>query len=120
MKSMLKTLALLSDETRLRILAVLEGGESCVCEVMKALDITQSSASRGLTALYDAGLLAMRREGAWSLYALNYAGMAPYQQQLVKLILKQLRSEALVADDRNGLVRAQAESPRRLSTAETR
>lgn len=82
MKSIIKTLSLLSDETKLRIMAALESGESCVCEVMKALDITQSTASRGLTALYDAGLLAMRREGPWSLYSLNWEGMSPYHCNL--------------------------------------
>jgi len=45
----------LSDETRLRILNVLMVHECCVCEVMQALGISQTRASRNLKILDDAG-----------------------------------------------------------------
>ena len=35
----------LSDETRLRILKLLEGGELCVCDITAALDMTQPNVS---------------------------------------------------------------------------
>ncbi len=38
----------LSDETRLRISSLLLERECCVCEVMQALDISQTRASRNL------------------------------------------------------------------------
>ncbi len=112
MKNIVKVFSLLSDETRLRILNVLTGGESCVCEVTKALGITQSTASRGLTALYDAGLLKLRKEGPWSLYALNWEGMTPYQAQLVRLTTAEMAHDPLIAGDRQKLAQAQRESPR--------
>ncbi|MEM1416863.1 MAG: metalloregulator ArsR/SmtB family transcription factor [Myxococcota bacterium] len=56
----------LADETRVRILRVLqELGELCVCDVECGLDITQSRASRHLTILRQAGLVSDRREGQW-------------------------------------------------------
>ncbi len=60
----------LSDETRLKILALLRGGEHCVCELTEALDLRQSLLSFHLKTLKDAGLVTDRREGRWMYYAL--------------------------------------------------
>jgi ArsR family transcriptional regulator, arsenate/arsenite/antimonite-responsive transcriptional repressor len=61
----------LSDETRLRILELLRGGEQCVCELTEALDLRQSLLSFHLKTLKEAGLVADRREGRWMYYALS-------------------------------------------------
>ncbi len=74
----------LSDETRLRILNVLLERECCVCEVMQALDISQTRASRNLNILHDAGLLKCRREGAWSIYSVDSGRQLQPVLQLVK------------------------------------
>lgn len=59
----------LSDETRLRMLAlILRRGELCVCDLVEALGITQSKASRHLRYLLHAGLLCDRRENVWVHY----------------------------------------------------
>jgi len=47
----------LSDETRLRIVKLLEKGELCVCDITAALDMVQPKVSFHLCALKDAGLL---------------------------------------------------------------
>ncbi len=60
----------LSDETRLRIIARLRGGERCVCELMDAVDAAQSRLSFHLKALKDAGIVTDRREGRWNYYAI--------------------------------------------------
>ena len=61
----------LSDETRLRIIDLLRGGERCVCELTDALDAAQSRLSFHLKVLKDARLVTDRREGRWSYYALD-------------------------------------------------
>lgn len=54
----------LSDETRVRIMALLfRHGHLCPCEVEQLLGISQSKASRHLRYLRNAGLLEDRREG---------------------------------------------------------
>jgi len=58
----------LADETRLRILKLLEVREMCVCEVMIALDLTQPTASHHLGILENAGLVKDRKEGKWVFY----------------------------------------------------
>lgn len=61
----------LSDETRLEIIAMLESGERCVCELQDSLDAAQSRLSFHLRVLKDAGIVTDRREGRWSYYELN-------------------------------------------------
>jgi len=60
----------LADETRLRILKLLEAREMCVCEVMVALDLTQPTASHHLGLLENAGLVKGRKEGKWVFYSI--------------------------------------------------
>jgi len=60
----------LADETRLRILKLLEVREMCVCEVMVALDLTQPTASHHLGLLENAGLVRARKEGKWVFYSI--------------------------------------------------
>lgn len=61
----------LSDPTRLKILALLNIREMCVCEVMVALDLTQPTASHHLGILEDVGLVKDRRKGKWVFYSLK-------------------------------------------------
>ena len=61
----------LSDETRLRIIDQLRGGECCVCELTATLQAGQSLLSFHLKTLKEAGLVTDRREGRWSYYTLN-------------------------------------------------
>ncbi|MFN3243737.1 MAG: metalloregulator ArsR/SmtB family transcription factor [Planctomycetota bacterium] len=55
----------LGDSTRLRLLALLERQELSVADVVKVLDLPQSTVSRHLAHLKDQGLLAERRDGAF-------------------------------------------------------
>lgn len=61
----------LSDETRLKIIACLQEGEQCVCDLTDTLRTGQSRLSFHLKTLKDAGLLTDRREGRWVYYSLN-------------------------------------------------
>jgi len=65
----------LADETRLRILKLLEGGELCVCDITAALDMTQPNVSFHLGILKDAGVIKDRKVGRWSYYDLDLSGM---------------------------------------------
>ncbi|MFC1995383.1 ArsR/SmtB family transcription factor [Chloroflexota bacterium] len=63
MREVLKVFKVLSNEINLRMLNILLERECCVCEVMQALDISQTRASRNLAALYEAGFLKLRKDG---------------------------------------------------------
>jgi len=60
----------LSDPTRLRIVSLLRHGELCVCDLTEALQIPQSTVSRHLSALRNAGWVKSRRSGKWMHYIL--------------------------------------------------
>ena len=62
----------LSDETRLRCVALLQKqGKLCVCELTAALDLSQPKISRHLALLRQCGLLLDSREGSWVYYQIN-------------------------------------------------
>lgn len=65
----------LSDETRLEIVAMLTGGERCVCDLMSALDAAQSRLSFHLKVLKDAGIVLDRRDGRWVYYTLDKSSL---------------------------------------------
>jgi len=72
MRQLIKVFKALSDETKLRILKILqERDELCVCEIMQALNISQSRASRNLGILKNAGFVIDRRDGLWIHHSLN-------------------------------------------------
>jgi ArsR family transcriptional regulator len=105
-RELLKAMKALSDETRLRILNVLLERECCVCEVMQALDISQTRASRNLSVLYDAGFLKLRKDGLWSLYSVDREGMKEYFPELVDAVRKGLEGNDLGILDRERLKEA--------------
>jgi ArsR family transcriptional regulator len=111
MKDVVKAMKALSDETRLRILNVLLERECCVCEVMQALDISQTRASRNLGILHDAGLLKMRKEGLWALYSIDRDGMKEYYPSLVDAVQKSLQDDEVAAQDRKRLKTAERVGP---------
>ena len=107
MENIVKAMKALSDETRLRILNVVLQRECCVCEVMQALDISESRASRNLGRLQDAGFLKARRDGVWTVYSLDRDGMRDYLPGLVKTVGQALTGSATAAEDSQRLKKAQ-------------
>src|SRR4030043_402761 len=111
MREIVKTFKALSDETRLRILNLLLERECCVCEVMQALNISQPRASRNLSALYDAGLLKLRREGLWALYSIDKEGLKEHYSDLVEAVRKALEGNETALQDRQNLRKAKRIGP---------
>jgi len=77
----------LGDETRLRLMQRLRGGEQCVCDLTEQLDTRQSLLSFHLRTLKDAGLVTDRRDGRWVYYAINHDGL-----EILRRALDELRS----------------------------
>jgi len=72
MKTTAQIFKALGDETRLRIMALLvDGRELCVCDIMAALELPQSTVSRHLSNLRNSGLVDDRRNGVWMNYTIN-------------------------------------------------
>lgn len=111
MQDLIKAMKALSDETRLRILKILLERECCVCEVMQALDISQSRASRNLGILQDAGFLKARRDRVWIAYSVDWQAANRYAISLAKLLRDSPISKEVLAQDKERLKRAVRAGP---------
>jgi len=89
----------LADPTRVRIVAALRNGELCVCELVDALSISQSSLSSHLQICRQTGVVTTRKESRWIYYSLS-----PRYVQLIERIFSELqtvrRDEQLLRDAR--------------------
>ncbi len=119
MRDLVRAFSALADETRLRILNLLLERECCVCEVMQALEISQTRASRNLGILYEAGFLKLRKDGLWSLYSIDREGMKGCFSQLVLAVRGGLEGNELVGADRERLKIAERVGPACVGTTRT-
>ncbi len=99
MKDTVKLMKVLSDASRLRVLNLIQERECCVCEVMLVMGISQSKASRICSALYETGLLNLRREGRWALYSINVASTKGYVGEILAGIKKSLADDPTTKAD---------------------
>lgn len=106
MRELIKATKALSDETRLRMLNLLCERECCVCEVMQALAISQTRASRNLKILCDAGFLKLRKNGLWAYYSLDEEGTRGYLSKLVNAAREVLKDDFRAALDIKRLINA--------------
>lgn len=111
MRELTKLLKVLSDESRLRVLNLLQEREACVCEVMQVMNISQSKASRILSALYDAGLVKLRREGRWALYSIDTDPAKDYINDILTGINRALAHNPAAAGDLERLKKAERVGP---------
>jgi len=93
-----RILKALGDPTRLRILCLLRRGELCVCDLMAALELPQSTVSRHLGMLRSAGWLDSRKGGAWTYYRLRSEPGA-LQAELLVPLLSRLSAQPQAAED---------------------
>lgn len=100
MNNLLQIFKALSDETRLRILKLLEQGELCVCDLVVALDMVQPKISFHLNVLKRAGFIEDRKQGRWSHYRLNDSDF--FRRSLILSVLEKIEMET-VAEEKKRL-----------------
>jgi len=93
MKSFLKVMKAASDPTRVKILKMLQKRVMCVCEIQSAVGTAQSTASKHLKILEDAGLVESRKDGLWVNYTLADGHQSPYAANLLGNIKHWLNDE---------------------------
>ncbi len=74
----------MSDPNRVRIMKLLQRKELCVCELRELLGLAQSTVSKHLKLLDDAGLIESRRDGAWIIYRMMAEPESPYAVALLE------------------------------------
>jgi ArsR family transcriptional regulator, arsenate/arsenite/antimonite-responsive transcriptional repressor len=107
MRNLVGILKSLSDETRLRILNMLFERECCVCEIIQVLHMSQPRVSHHLLAMYNAGLLKMRRQGLFALYSIDWDGMDTNTAEIVRTVRKGIEQSEAGREDLKELAKAE-------------
>ena len=102
--SPLDTLKILSDPTRLRLLALLMKEELSVAELQEILGMAQSRISSQLAMLRQAGFVVDRREGKKAFYSLR-AGLSPQALGLLRAAGDAAADSPEFMEDRDNLDR---------------
>lgn len=82
---MAEVFKLLGNQTRLRIISLIQAKTCCVCELVEVLEMTQPAISQHLRRLRDAKIVLEDRRGQWSYYSLNKeSSNYPFIAQMLK------------------------------------
>lgn len=98
MKKFTKVMKALSDPSRVKIAKMLQRREMCVCEIQEALGIAQSTASKHLKILEEAGLATYRKNGLWVNYTLADGSDSPYAASILGNLRHWLEDNPEVAE----------------------
>ena len=96
MKDLVSIFKALSDETRLRILKLLEHGELCVWDIVAAFDMIQPKVSFHLATLKSAGFVKDRREGKWMHYKIDDSDL--FKRMLVLSVIEKIPEDIMKED----------------------
>ena len=99
MRPLLKIFKALSDQSRLRILKMLEIKPLCVCEITEILQLANSTVSKHLAILRDADLIFDEKDGKWVNYALNTNIDDDTKKQILFVIKNGLLRDKTILDD---------------------
>lgn len=94
--STVEILKALGHPVRLRLVAMLRGGELCVCQMTAVLGLAASTVSAHLSDLKRAGLVLDRKDGRWVLHRLSQE--EPAASHLAP-VWKSLGGDARLAED---------------------
>ncbi len=105
----------LAHPARIRILAMLRGGELCVCQLTAVLGLAPSTVSAHLTELRRADLLHERKEGRW-VYLFLPAG-SPLEE-LLDAVWRRVEGDPTVAEDTEKAERLRRLGPEKVCGAD--
>lgn len=112
--------SILSDETRLRCLVLLEKeGELCVCEISQIIGSTQPKMSRHLALMRNSGVVSDERRGQWVYYNLS-PSLPDWAKRIIKSTLENLKNENPYSSDIDALcsLKKQTICSRKIKTTE--
>jgi ArsR family transcriptional regulator len=83
MRKFIKVMKALSDPNRVKMVKLLQHKEMCVCEIQAALGLAQSTVSKHLKILEEAGLTTYYKDKLWVNYSLADGNDSPYASNLL-------------------------------------
>ncbi|MBN1323003.1 MAG: winged helix-turn-helix transcriptional regulator [Methanotrichaceae archaeon] len=91
-----KILRALADPVRLELLEYLSDGEKCTCQILPAFSRSQSTVSKHMNILYDAGILERRTDGRRTLYRIRDERVLDILQEVDFLAQSQIEDLAKI------------------------
>lgn len=110
MDNLTKVFKALSDSNRVRILKMLEDKELCVCEISSVLGLANSTVSKHLSILREAGLITDYKDGKWVNYSLRISPDSIYTKELLSLVKGWLSDDTIIKKDKKKLVSCDREN----------
>jgi len=98
MKAFIKVMKALSDPNRVKIIKMLQHKIMCVCELQKALRVSQPAVSKHLKLLEDAGLVSFQKDGLWVNYHLTDGSSSSYVANLLGNLKHWIEDDKEIAD----------------------
>jgi ArsR family transcriptional regulator, arsenate/arsenite/antimonite-responsive transcriptional repressor len=89
----------LADESRLRLLLCLSDRELCVCKLVELIGLADSTVSKHMSILRQAGLVESRKKGRWVYYRLANEEVSPLARKAIEFAREQLRGDKVVSSD---------------------
>ncbi len=99
MKPVLEITKALADETRLRALLALRGGELCLCHLVALFELAPSTMSRHMDLLWRAGLVTRRKEGRWAYFRLARREASTAVREALHWVLAALADDPRIVAD---------------------
>ena len=99
MRDFLNITKALADESRVRVLMFLRGGELCVCQIIEMLGLAPSTVSKHMAILVQAGLVERRKNGKWHYYRLSGEEASVLVQDAMKWAQTALVKSPVVSED---------------------
>ncbi len=84
MKQFIRVMKALSDPNRVRVIKILGNKELCVCELQNLIGLAQSTVSKHLKVLEEAGLVDYHKEGSWIIYQLTKGEESDYARVMLE------------------------------------
>jgi ArsR family transcriptional regulator len=99
MDQLIQIFKALSDKNRLRIVKMLEQKSMCVCEITEILQLANSTVSKHLSILKNAGLIVSQKEGRWINYKINPES-DKYVNTLEDIMKDWINDDPVIVEDR--------------------
>ncbi len=93
MKQFIRVMKALSDPNRVRFIKILGIKPLCVCELQDLVGLAQSTVSKHLKVLEEAGLVDYHKEGSWFIYRLSEGEESDYAGAMLENMKDWLNEE---------------------------
>lgn len=91
------------DPTRVRILNLLSQNELCVCQLMEILEMGQSTVSKHLGILRNAGLIEAKKMGTWTFYRIINSKANKYNYHIIRTLSLLPKDDVYIQHDETKL-----------------